>query len=134
MDWWEAVLFGVVEGITEFLPISSTGHLTFLEALLGHATDDPEITAFTAIIQVGAIAATLVFLRDDVVRLISAWVRGLRDPTEREAGDYRFAWAVIVGSIPIVIVAIIFRDQIETTLRSLWFVAWALILWSGVMW
>jgi undecaprenyl-diphosphatase len=133
MDWWEAVLFGVVEGITEFLPISSTGHLTVLEALLGYATDDPEITAFTAIIQVGAIAATLVFLRDDVARLVSAWVRGLRDPTERDAGDYRFAWAVIVGSIPIVIVAIVFRHQIETTLRSLWFVAWALILWSGVM-
>ena len=133
MDWWEAILFGVVEGITEFLPISSTGHLTVLEVLLNHPTDDPEITAFTAIIQSGAIAATLVFLREDVVRLLAAWVRGLRDPRERSASDYRFAWAVIVGSIPIVIVGIAFKDQIETTLRSLWFVGWALILWSGVM-
>jgi undecaprenyl-diphosphatase len=134
VDWWESVLFGVVEGLTEFLPISSTGHLTILEALLGHPTDDPEITAFTAIIQVGAIAATLVFLRGDVVRLAAAWFRGIADPEERDAGDYRFAWAVIIGSIPIVIAAIVFRHQIETTLRSLWFVAWALILWSGVMW
>ncbi len=133
MDWWEAVLFGVVEGVTEFLPISSTGHLTVLEAILGHQTDDPEITAFTAIIQVGAIAATLVFLRRDVVRLVGAWFRGLVNPAERSSGDYRFAWAVIIGSIPIVIVGIAFKDQIETTLRSLWFVAWALILWSGAM-
>jgi undecaprenyl-diphosphatase len=133
MDWWEAVLFGVVEGVTEFLPISSTGHLTVLEAILGHQTDDPEITAFTAIIQVGAIAATLVFLRRDVVRLVGAWFRGLWNPAERSSGDYRFAWAVIIGSIPIVIVGIAFKDQIETTLRSLWFVAWALILWSGAM-
>ncbi len=134
MDWWEAVLFGVVEGFTEFLPISSTGHLTVLEVLLNHPTDDPEITAFTAIIQFGAIAATLVFLRRDVVRLADAWFRGLMNPAARNAGDYRFAWAVIIGSIPIVIVGIAFKDQIETTLRSLWFVGWALILWSGVMW
>ncbi len=133
MDWWEAVLFGVVEGVTEFLPISSTGHLTVLEAILGHQTDDPEITAFTAIIQVGAIAATLVFLRRDVIRLAEAWFRGLVNPAERSARDYRFAWAVIIGSIPIVIVGIAFKDQIETTLRSLWFVAWALIIWSGAM-
>ena len=133
MDWWEAVLFGVVEGITEFLPISSTGHLTIFEVILGYSTDDPEITAFTAIIQVGAIAATLVFLRADVVRLARAWLGGLAHPAERNSSDYRFAWAVIIGSIPIVIVGIAFKDQIETTLRSLWFVAWALILWSGVM-
>jgi undecaprenyl-diphosphatase len=133
MAWWEAILFGAVEGLTEFLPISSTGHLTVLESILGYQTDNPEITAFTAIIQVGAIAATLVFLRGDVIRLASAWFRGLTDPTQRDAGDYRFAWAVIIGSIPIVVVAVVFRHQIETTLRSLWFVAWALILWSGVM-
>ncbi len=132
MAWWEAILFGAVEGLTEFLPISSTGHLTLLEAILGYQTDSTEITAFTAIIQVGAIAATLVFLRRDVVRLAAAWLGGLRDPAKR-VGDYRFAWAVIIGSIPIVIVAVVFRHQIETTLRSLWFVAWALILWSGVM-
>jgi undecaprenyl-diphosphatase len=134
MAWWEAILLGAVEGFTEFLPISSTGHLTILERLLGHSTDDPDITAFTAIIQVGAVAATLLFLRHDIARLTRAWVRGLSSPAQRDAGDYRFAWAVILGSIPIAIVGLTFKHEIETTLRSLWFVGGALILWSGVMW
>jgi undecaprenyl-diphosphatase len=134
MDWWEAILLGAVEGFTEFLPISSTGHLTILERLLGHSTDDPDITAFTAIIQVGAVAATLLFLRRDIAKLTVAWVRGLTRPVDRDVRDYRFAWAVILGSIPIVIVGLAFKDEIETTLRSLWFVGGALVLWSGVMW
>lgn len=134
MTWWEAILLGAVEGFTEFLPISSTGHLTILERLFGYSTDDPDIVAFTAIIQVGAVAATLLFLRHDIARLLRAWLRGLRDPVGRETNDYRFAWAVILGSLPIVVVGIAFKDEIETTLRSLWFVGTALILWSGVMW
>ena len=134
MDWWEAILLGAIEGFTEFLPISSTGHLTILERLLGHSTDDPDITAFTAIVQVGAVAATLLFLRHDIARLLRAWVQGLRDPAQRGANDYRFAWAVILGSIPIGIVGLTFKEEIETTLRSLWFIGSALILWSGVMW
>ena len=134
MEWWEAILLGAVEGFTEFLPVSSTGHLTILERVLGHSTDDPDITAFTAVIQVGAVAATLVFLRRDIVRIGRAWLRGLASTSEREARDYRFGWAVILGSIPIVIVGLTFKDEIETTLRSLWFVGAALILWSGVMW
>ncbi|HEX5763033.1 MAG TPA: undecaprenyl-diphosphate phosphatase [Solirubrobacterales bacterium] len=134
MEWWEAILLGAVEGFTEFLPVSSTGHLTILERLLGHSTDDPDITAFTAIVQVGAVAATLLFLRRDIVRMARAWAQGLRDPARRRAPDYRFAWAVILGSLPIVAVGLAFKDEIETTLRSLWFVGGALILWSGVMW
>src|ERR1044072_3375548 len=134
MAWWEAILLGAVEGFTEFLPISSTGHLTILERLLGYSTDNPDITAFTAIIQVGAVAATLLFLRRDIARIGMAWIRGLRSPAQRTARDYRFGWAVIIGSLPIVVVGIAFKDEIETTLRSLWFVGGALILWSGVMW
>jgi undecaprenyl-diphosphatase len=134
MTWWEAILLGAVEGFTEFLPVSSTGHLTILERLLGYSTDNPDITAFTAIIQVGAVAATLLFLRHDIARLLRAWARGLRNPAKRGTNDYRFAWAVILGSIPIGIVGLAFKDEIETTLRSLWFVGSALILWSGVMW
>jgi undecaprenyl-diphosphatase len=134
MAWWEAILLGAVEGFTEFLPVSSTGHLTILERVLGYSTDDPDITAFTAIIQVGAVAATLLFLRRDIARILTAWVRGLRRPERRTAPDYRFGWAVILGSLPIVIVGIAFKEEIETTLRSLWFVGSALILWSGVIW
>jgi undecaprenyl-diphosphatase len=128
----EAVLLGAVEGFTEFLPISSTGHLTIVEKLLGYEIDSPDITAFTAIIQSGAVFATLIFLWKDIVRIVPAWFKGLFSKAAREQ-DYRFGWAVIIGTIPIGIVGLTFQDTIETTLRSLWFVAGALILWSGVM-
>jgi undecaprenyl-diphosphatase len=129
----EAVLLGAVEGVTEFLPISSTGHLTILEKLLGYQINAADITAFTAIIQSGAVLATVIFLREDLIRIITAWFRGLVNPAARQELDWRFAWAVILGSIPIGIVGLAFQDTIENTLRSLWFVAGALILWSAVM-
>ena len=133
MNIFEAVLLGAVEGFTEFLPISSTGHLTILEKLLGYEIDDPAITAFTVIIQSGAVLATIIFLRKDIVRVVPAWFRGVFSKGGRDDPDYRFGWAVIVGAIPIVIAALLFKDQVETTLRSLWFVSGALILWSAVM-
>ncbi|GAA3952830.1 undecaprenyl-diphosphate phosphatase [Actinoplanes auranticolor] len=133
MNIFEAVLLGAVEGFTEFLPISSTGHLTIVEKLLGYQIDAPDITAFTAIIQSGAVIATVIFLRKDIARIISGWVRGVLNADQRDDPDYRFGWAVILGSIPIGIVGLLFQDTIESTLRSLWFVAGALILWSGVM-
>ena len=133
MNIFEAVLLGAVEGITEFLPVSSTGHLTILEKLLGYQIDATDITAFTAIIQSGAVFATVIFLRHDIARIVPAWFRGLLNAEARQSPDYRFGWAVILGSIPIGIIGLLFQDTIETTLRSLWFVAGALILWSGVM-
>ena len=133
MNILEAVLLGAVEGITEFLPVSSTGHLTILEKLLGYSIDDPDITAFTAIIQSGAVIATVIFLRRDIARIVPAFLRGLFNGRAREDPDFRFGWAVILGSIPIGVVGLLFQDTIETTLRSLWFVAGALIVWSGVM-
>ncbi len=133
MNILEAVLLGAVEGITEFLPVSSTGHLTILEKLLGYSIDDPDITAFTAIIQSGAVIATVIFLRRDIARIVPAFLRGLFNARAREDPDFRFGWAVILGSIPIGVVGLLFQDTIETTLRSLWVVAGALIVWSGVM-
>jgi len=130
----EAAFLGAVEGLTEFLPISSTGHLTILEKLFGHSIDDPDITAFTAIIQVGAVAATVLYFRKDIWRIIAGWVRGVFRKEFRDDLDYRFGWAVILGSLPIGIIGLLFKDTIETTLRSLWFVGSALILWSAVMW
>lgn len=134
MSILHAILLGIIEGITEFLPVSSTGHLTIAEKLLGYSINDPGITAFTAIIQSGAILATLLYFRADIVRIGSGWVRGLFNSTHRNHQDYRFGWAVIIGSIPIGIAGLLFQDQIETSLRSLWLVAAALIGWSGVMW
>lgn len=134
MHLWEAVILGAVEGLTEFLPVSSTGHLTITEKLMGFRIDDSDVTAFTAIIQIGAVLATVIYLRQDIIRLVGAFLRGLGRPRERSTNDFRFAVAILAGSIPIGIVGLAFKDQIETTLRSLWFVGTALILFSGVMW
>jgi undecaprenyl-diphosphatase len=133
LDWWEAVLLGVIEGLTEFLPVSSTGHLTVTEKLFGHEIDAPDITAFTAIIQIGAILATVIYFRADIWRMVTALAQGIPDRERRSGPDWRLAVAVAVGSIPIGVAALIFRDQIETTLRDLWVVGGALVVWSGVM-
>lgn len=133
MNLLHAIILGAVEGVTEFLPISSTGHLTILESAFGYRIDDPDITAFTAIIQVGAVLATILYLRADIKRILAAFFRGVARPEHRHDLDFKFAIAVLLGSIPIGIVGLVFKDQIETTLRSLWIVGTALILWSGVM-
>ena len=134
MQVWHAIILGVIEGITEFLPISSTGHLTIAEKMLGYSISDSSITAFTAIIQSGAVLATVVYFWKDISRVLTAWIRGLFVNKYRKNSDYKYGWAIIIGSIPIAIVGILFKDEIETVLRSLWFVAIALILWSLVMW
>ena len=133
MNLLQAVLLGVVEGLTEFLPVSSTGHLTIVEQLLGLPPGDPGVTAFTAVIQIGAIIAVIIYFRSDIVALITAWVRGLTDPHARRQPEYRTAWYVIAGSIPIGIVGLAAKDLVSGPLRTLWVVAVALIAWSAVM-
>lgn len=133
MNWIHAVLLGIVEGITEFLPISSTGHLNVVERLLGYEIDSKGMTAFTAIIQVGAIIAAVAYFWKDIVRIVVGWFAGLRDSSRRDA-DYRLGWGVILGSIPVAVVGLAFKHQIETTLRNLWVIIGALVLWSAVMW
>jgi undecaprenyl-diphosphatase len=132
MSLLAAILLGAIEGITEFLPVSSTGHLTIVEKLIGLPINRPDVTAFTAIIQIGAIAAVFVYFRADITRMLAAWFRGLLHASDRNQ-EYRFAWAVIVGSAPIAVVGLALRDIIEHNVRSLWIVATALILWSFVM-
>lgn len=134
LDYVDAVILGIVEGLTEFLPVSSTGHLTIAEKALGLPVDDRAVTAFTAIIQFGAIVATFLYFWRDISRLALAWGRGLVSAQARREPDYRFAWYVIYGSMPIVIVALVLKDVIAGPLRSLWVVAIALIGWSAVMW
>jgi len=133
LTYFDSIVLGVVEGITEFLPISSTGHLTVAEKLLGLKVDDPAVTAYTAIIQSGAILATLLYFRADIGRLAGAWLRGLFSARARQERDYRFAWFVIAGSAPVVVAAILARELITGPLRNLWVVALALLLWSAVM-
>ncbi len=133
MNLLQAILLGIIEGITEFLPISSTGHLTIAEKLMGFSVNDGGITAFTAIIQSGAVAATLIYFRKDLKNILTGWLAGIFNRKKRSTDDYRFGWAVIIGSIPIGIVGLLFQHQIEHNLRSLWLVAIALIGWSAVM-
>ena len=123
MAWWQAIILGVIEGITEFLPISSTGHLTIAEKLLGMRIDDPSVVAFTAIIQIGAILAAVIYFWSDIWRILQAWWRGLWWKRARRKFDYKYGWAIIIGSIPIAIVGLLFKHEVETVLRRLWFVA-----------
>jgi undecaprenyl-diphosphatase len=133
LSYLDAIILGVVEGLTEYLPVSSTGHLTITEKLLGLEVDDPAVTAYTAVIQLGAIAATLFYFFKDIVRFARAWFRGLAGAEGRKDPDYGLAWAVVIGSLPVGIVGFVGRDLIAGGLRSLWVVAIALVVWSAVM-
>ncbi|MCW2754826.1 MAG: Undecaprenyl-diphosphatase [Marmoricola sp.] len=133
MNYLDAIILGIVEGLSEFLPVSSTGHLTIAEKLLGYKIDAHNITAFTAVIQVGAIAAVLIYFWTDIWRIAKAWTVGVFRPEYRGTLDHRMGWYIIVGSIPIGIVGFAARNLVSGSLRSLWVVAAALIIWSGAM-
>jgi undecaprenyl-diphosphatase len=130
----DAIVLGIVEGLTEFLPISSTGHLTIAEKLLGKDIDAKSVTAFTAVIQVGAIVAVLIFFRHEIRAILSAVVHGFRNEHRRKTDpNWRFAWLIVIGSIPIGVAGLVFKNVIEGPLRNLYVVGAALILWSPVM-
>jgi undecaprenyl-diphosphatase len=129
----EAVILGLIEGVTEYLPISSTGHLTIAEKLMGLNIDDKSVTAFTAIIQLGSIAAAIWFFHADIIRIVKGFLEGIVRAAARDSFEYKLGWGIIIGSIPIAVVGLLFKHQIETSLRSLWVVAIALLAWSGVM-
>jgi undecaprenyl-diphosphatase len=124
VDTPQAIVLGFVQGITEFLPVSSTAHLRIVPAFLGW--EDPG-AAFTAVIQLGTMAAILVYFRTDISRILVAWVRGLRNPEIRQTLDSRLGWYVLVGTIPIGILGLAFRHQVETGARNLELIGSALI-------
>jgi undecaprenyl-diphosphatase len=129
MGWIEAVVLGIVQGLTEFLPISSSAHLRVVGEIFGW--DDPG-AAFTAITQIGTEAAVLLYFRHDIARIVVAWLGSLAGRRKGDP-DARMGWLIIVGSIPIVVLGLLFQDQIETTLRDLRIVATALILFSLIL-
>lgn len=133
MQVWQSIVLGIIEGITEFLPISSTGHLTVVEKLMGMKVNNQSITAYTAVIQVGAIVAAILYFRRDILAIITGWVAGLRDRRRRRDPLYRMGWLVIIGTIPIGIVGLAAKGVIEGPLRNLWWVAGALLAWSVAM-
>lgn len=130
MTWFEAVVLGVVQGLTEFLPISSSAHLSIVGQLLGN--DDPG-AAFTAITQLGTETAVLVYFRHDIVRIIRAWTLALIGKGPRDDPDARMGWLVILGSLPIGVLGYTFQDLIETELRSLWLTATMLIVFALIL-
>jgi undecaprenyl-diphosphatase len=134
VDYLQAVILGIVEGLTEFLPVSSTGHLTITEKILGLQVDDKGVTAYTAVIQMGAILAVLLYFRTDIARIAVAWLRGLVKPEFRGTFDHRFGWYIIAGSVPIGVVGFAGKDVVSGPLRSLWWVGASLVAWSAVMW
>jgi undecaprenyl-diphosphatase len=129
MGWVEAVVLGVVQGLTEFLPISSSAHLRLVGELFGW--EDPG-AAFTAITQIGTEAAVLLYFRRDIARIVVAWLGSLAGRRHGDP-DARMGWLIIVGSIPIVVLGLLFQDDIETTLRDLRIVAVALIAFSLIL-
>lgn len=129
MNVVQAVVLGVVEGVTEFLPVSSTGHLLVTERLLGLDVGSDALTGFTAVIQVGAILAAVAYFFRDIVRLVRGFVAGLAG---RRNDEFRFAVAVLLGSLPIGLVGFLLRNVIKD-LQALLVVGLALIAWSPVM-
>src|SRR3954454_657279 len=129
MGWFEAVVLGLVQGLTEFLPVSSSAHLRIVGTAFGW--DDPG-AAFTAITQIGTEAAVVLYFRRDIARIISAWVLSLVGKRKNDP-DARLGWLIIIGSIPIVVLGLLLKDRIETTFRDLRIVAIALVASSLVL-
>jgi len=125
LSWLQAIVLGISQGLTEFLPISSTAHTLIVSKLLGWP--DPG-AAFTAVTQVGTELAVVIYFRQDIARILKAWFASLTKKSERANPDAKMGWYVIIGTIPIGIAGLAFKSSIETTARNLWLVAATLIV------
>lgn len=130
MSWWQVVVLAVVQGLTEFLPVSSSGHLAIVSRVFFDNTDAG--ASFTAVTQLGTEAAVLVYFARDIVRIVAAWFKGLL-AAENRGTDYRMGWFVIIGTIPICVLGLFFKDEIRSGVRNLWVIATALVLFSIVI-
>ena len=124
LSWLQAIILGISQGLTEFLPISSTAHTLIVSRLLGWP--DPG-AAFTAVSQVGTELAVVIYFRNDIARILKAWFASLTKVEQRSSPDAKMGWYVIIGTIPIGVAGLAFRSSIETTARNLWLVAGSLI-------
>ena len=130
VNYLEAGVLGVVQGLTELLPISSSGHLRLVPALAGW--EDPG-AAFTAVVQVGTVLAVLMFFRVELWRIASTWTRSLWTPELRGTLAARLGWYIGLGTVPIGLVGLAFQDQIEGPARNLWIVATVLVVFAFVL-
>ena len=130
MSWFEAIVLGVVQGLTEFLPISSSAHLLILSQIFGW--EDPG-AAFTAVTQIGTELAVIIYFRREIAEILRAWSRSIVDADMRHEPAARMGWLVIVGTIPIAVLGFVFKDQIETVARNLWITATMLIVFGIIL-
>jgi len=130
MSWIETIVLGLVQGLTEFLPVSSSAHLRITSAIF---FDQDAGASFTAVTQLGTEAAVLLYFAKDIWRITRVWLVGIRDSSVRSSLDYRMGWYVIIGSIPIGLFGYVFKDQIRTAARNLWLVATVLIAFAFVL-
>ena len=130
MSWLQVVVLSVVQGLTEFLPISSSGHLAIVSRVFFSGDAG---ASFTAVSQLGTEAAVLIYFGRDIIRIIKAWFDGLLVAAHRDNVDYRLGWYVIIGSIPIGVLGFAFKDAIRSEARNLWVVATAMLLFSAVI-
>lgn len=128
LPWLEAAILGVVQGLTEFLPVSSSAHLRILGPLLPSGADPG--AAFTAITQLGTEAAVLVYFRHDIARILVRWWGSLTQPALRGDPDARMGWLILIGTLPIAVLGLLFKDAIETSLRHLAITATMLIVFA----
>ena len=131
MNWFEAAFLGLIQGLTEFLPISSSAHLRIIGEMLPNAADPG--AAFTAITQLGTETAVVVFFWKDIVRIIGAWFNALRGKVPHSDPDAKMGWLIIIGSLPIAVLGLLFETQIDTTFRSLWIVATTLVIFGLIL-
>jgi len=130
MSWLQVVVLSIVQGLTEFLPISSSAHLAIVSRVF-FAGDAG--ASFTAVSQLGTEAAVLVYFARDIGRILAAWFAGLRTPARRDNVDYRLGWYVIIGTIPICVLGLLFKDVIRSGARNLWVIATAMLVFSAVI-
>lgn len=132
VGWGEAAVLGLVQGLTEFLPVSSSAHLRIIGPLLPSGGDPG--AAFTAITQIGTEAAVLLYFRHDIVRIALAWIASLTGRVPRDDPDARMGWLVILGTLPIAVLGLLFKDAIEGSLRNLYITATMLIVFALILW
>jgi undecaprenyl-diphosphatase len=130
MSWIETIILGIVQGLTEFLPISSSAHLRITSELFFHHDAG---ASFTAVIQLGTEAAVLIYFAKDIWRIAKTWVVGIWDRDTRAEPDYRLAWYVIIGTLPIGILGFLLKDAIRTPARNLWLNATMLIVFGLIL-
>ncbi|WP_256478040.1 undecaprenyl-diphosphate phosphatase [Corynebacterium stercoris] len=128
MSWLQVIVLSIVQGLTEFLPVSSSGHLRIVSELFWGQDAG---ASFTAVIQLGTELAVLVYFAKDIWRILTAWFAGLFDKTKR-GFDYRMGWMVIAGTIPVGLAGVLLKDLIRENFRNLWITATVLIVFSFV--